>query len=107
MRRWQKITAWSIGGLLALILLLVGTLLIVGNTDSGRDLIVRMTSRLTKGNVQIAGIHGSFPASLDLDRLQLTVTHLSPGGIMLHGPALAFRSCGPDRVPRNWAHAEQ
>ena len=51
-------TAWSVGGLLTLILLLIGALLVVGNTDTGRDFVVRMTSRLTKGNVQIAGIHG-------------------------------------------------
>ena len=30
MRRWQKITAWSVGSLLALILLLIGTLLVIG-----------------------------------------------------------------------------
>jgi translocation and assembly module TamB len=87
MRRWQKITAWSVGGLLALILLLIGTLLIVGNTDSGRDFIVRMTSRLTKGNVQIAGIHGSFPASLDLDRLQLA----DDDGIWLYAEHISLR----------------
>lgn len=87
MRRWQKITAWSIGGLLASILLVLGTLLVVGNTDSGRDFIVRMTSRLTKGNVQIAGIHGSFPASLDLDRLQLA----DDDGIWLYAEHISLR----------------
>ena len=80
-------TAWSVGGLLALILLLISALLIVGNTDSGRDLIVRMTSRLTKGNVQIAGIHGSFPASLDLDRLQLA----DDDGIWLFAEHISLR----------------
>ena len=38
--------------LLALILLLVGALLIIGNTDSGRAFIVRLTAQLTKGHVQ-------------------------------------------------------
>jgi translocation and assembly module TamB len=87
MRRGLKITAWTAGALLALILLLIGALLIVGNTDSGRDFIVRMTSRLTKGNVQIAGIHGSFPASLDLDRLQLA----DDDGIWLFAEHISLR----------------
>lgn len=71
MRRGLKITAWSVGGLLTLTVLLVGALLIVGNTDSGRALIVRLTAQLTRGHVQLTGIHGSFPAALDLDRLEL------------------------------------
>jgi translocation and assembly module TamB len=87
MRRGLKITAWSVGAVLALILLLVSALLILGNTDSGRDLIVRMTSRLTKGNVQIAGIHGSFPAALDLDRLQLA----DDDGIWLFAEHISLR----------------
>jgi translocation and assembly module TamB len=97
MRRWQKITAWSVGGLLALILLVIGTLLIVGNTDSGRNLIVRMTSRLTNGKVQIAGIHGSFPASLDLDRLQLA----DDDGIWLYAEAISLRWTPSDLLFRH------
>jgi len=72
MRRGLKIAAWSAAGLLALILLLFGALLIVGNTESGRALIVRVTAQLTKGHVQLTGIHGSFPAALELDRLELS-----------------------------------
>ena len=72
MRRGLKITAWSAAVLAALIVLLFGTLLIVGNTDSGRAFIVRVTAQLTKGHVRLAGIHGSFPAALDLDRLELS-----------------------------------
>jgi translocation and assembly module TamB len=87
MRRGLKITAWTAGALLALILSLIGALLIVGNTDSGRDFIVRMTSRLTEGNVQIAGIHGSFPAALDLDRLQLA----DDDGIWLFAEHISLR----------------
>jgi translocation and assembly module TamB len=71
MRRGLKITAWSVAVLAAVIVLLFGALLIVGNTESGRALIVRVTAQLTKGHVQLAGIHGSFPAALDLDRLEL------------------------------------
>jgi translocation and assembly module TamB len=97
MRRWQKITAWIAGGLLALILLLIGTLLVVGNTDSGRDFIVRMTSRLTAGKVQIAGIHGSFPASLDLDRLQLA----DDDGIWLYAEHISLRWTPSDLIFRH------
>jgi len=67
-----KIAAWTTGGLLALIVLTAGALLIIGNTDWGRAQVVRMTPQLTQGHVQLAGIHGSFPAALDLDRLTLS-----------------------------------
>ncbi|MBS0421851.1 MAG: translocation/assembly module TamB domain-containing protein [Proteobacteria bacterium] len=97
MRRWQKITAWSVGGLLALILLVIGALLVIGNTNSGRDFIVRMTSRLTQGHVQIAGIHGSFPASLDLDRLQLA----DDDGIWLFAEAISLRWTPSDLLFRH------
>ena len=72
MRRALKISAWTLGSLLALLLVLVGALLIIGNTESGRAFIVRTTNRLTDGHVQLAGIKGSFPAALDLDKLQLS-----------------------------------
>jgi translocation and assembly module TamB len=72
MRRALKISACVAGGLVALILLLLGALLIIGNTDSGRALIVRLTAQLTKGHVHLSGINGSFPAALDLDRLELS-----------------------------------
>jgi len=71
MRRGLKITAWSVAVLAAVILVLFGALLIIGNTESGRAFIVRVTAQLTKGHVQLAGIHGSFPAALDLDSLEL------------------------------------
>jgi translocation and assembly module TamB len=72
MPRALKITAWTLGSLLALLVILVITVLIIGNTHSGRALIVRTTSRLTDGHVQLAGINGSFPSALDLDKLQLS-----------------------------------
>ncbi len=72
MRRALKISAWTLGSLLLLIVLLVGALLIIGNTESGRALIIRETNGLTDGHVQLTGINGSFPAALDLDRLQLS-----------------------------------
>ena len=71
MRRPLKIAAWSAGGLLLLIAVLVIGVLIIGNTQSGRAMVVRMSAQLTQGHVQIAGIHGSFPSALDLDKLEL------------------------------------
>jgi translocation and assembly module TamB len=72
MRRGLKITAWVLGSLPALVAVLVIAVLIIGNTNIGRALIVRTTSRLTDGHVQLSGINGSFPSALDLDRLQLS-----------------------------------
>jgi translocation and assembly module TamB len=97
MRRWQKILFWSVGALLALMLLVIGAVLVIGNTASGRDLIVRMTSRLTTGHVQIAGIHGSFPASLDLDRLQLA----DDDGIWLFAEHISLRWTPSDLLFRH------
>lgn len=87
MRRGLKITAWSAAALLILILLLIGALLIVGNTGSGRAFIVRLTAQLTKGHVQLAGIHGSFPSALDLDRLELS----DDGGVWLFAERISLR----------------
>ncbi|HEY6924357.1 MAG TPA: hypothetical protein VI653_12870, partial [Steroidobacteraceae bacterium] len=72
MPRALKIPVWILGSLVALVALLLLAVLIIGNTESGRALVVRMTSRLTDGHVQLAGINGSFPAALDLDKLQLS-----------------------------------
>ena len=87
MRRVLKISAWTLGSLVLLILLLVGALFIVGNTESGRALIVRTTARLTDGQVQLSGIEGSFPAALDLDRLQLSDAR----GVWLNAEHISLR----------------
>lgn len=72
MRRAVKISAWTVGGLLILSVALFAALLVAGNTESGRALIERLTARLTSGEVQLSGISGSFPASIDLASLQLS-----------------------------------
>jgi translocation and assembly module TamB len=54
-----------------MLVLLLGTVLIVPNTEAGRAFIVRKLSEVTDGKVRLVGIHGSFPAALDLDRLEL------------------------------------
>ncbi len=72
MRRALKISAWTMGGLAWLAILLGGTVFIAGNTDSGRAMIERLTLRLTSGHVALAGLNGSFPWRLTLERLQLS-----------------------------------
>jgi translocation and assembly module TamB len=72
MRRAIKISAWALGGLALLILLLVGALFNVGNTGPGRAMIEKATSRLTSGHVLLSGLAGAFPRQLTLQRLQLS-----------------------------------
>src|ERR1700742_3500191 len=69
--RAARIALWTGAGLLAVLVLLVGTVLIVPNTEGGRAYIVRKLSEVTDGKVRLVGVHGSFPAALDLDRLEL------------------------------------
>ena len=63
--------AWAFGALALLLLLLVGTVWILGNTAAGRVQIEKLTARLTKGQVQLSGLAGSFPSHLTLEQLQL------------------------------------
>jgi translocation and assembly module TamB len=72
MRRALKISAWTVGSLVLLCVLLLLTVLIIGNTDAGRRLIERLADRFTAGHVQLAQLSGPFPAALDLGRLQLS-----------------------------------
>ena len=55
MLRRHRVLVTIAVALIALPLLLVGTVLIVGNTDSGRGLIERTTDRLTAGQVTLQG----------------------------------------------------
>jgi translocation and assembly module TamB len=72
MRRPAKIALWSIGVLALLLLLVLGGLLIGGNTDPGRKAIESLTKRLTGGTVELSGLAGSFPSHLRLEHLQLS-----------------------------------
>jgi translocation and assembly module TamB len=84
MRRALKITAWSLAAVLAIALVLLAAVMVVGNTVRGRALIESMTARLTAGHVRLAGLGGSFPGALELERLELadergvwlTATHI-------------------------------
>jgi translocation and assembly module TamB len=70
-RRSLKIIAWIAGGLALLLTLVVGTVLILGNTAAGRVQIEKLVARLTGGNVQLSGLAGSFPSHLTLEELKL------------------------------------
>ncbi|HEY0748547.1 MAG TPA: translocation/assembly module TamB domain-containing protein [Steroidobacteraceae bacterium] len=67
----MKIAVWTLGALALLLLLLVGTIVMVGNTETGRHQIEKLIARLTAGDVQLTGLAGSFPSHLYLDQLQL------------------------------------
>jgi translocation and assembly module TamB len=69
-----KITAWALGAFALLLLLVIGTVWIVGNTAAGRVQIERLTAKLTQGHVQLSGLAGSFPSHLTLEQLQLSDT---------------------------------
>src|SRR5258708_38897909 len=71
MRRSLKITAWIAGGLVLLLVLVVGAVLIVGNTAAGRVQIEKLVARLTRGHVQLSGLAGSLPSHLTLEELRL------------------------------------
>lgn len=70
-RRSLKIIAWACGALALLLVLLVGTVWILGNTAAGRVQIEKLTAKLTQGHVQLSGLAGSFPSHLTLEQLQL------------------------------------
>jgi translocation and assembly module TamB len=70
-RRSLKVAAWVLGTPALLLVLLIGTVLIVGNSGKGRVQIERLTARLTGGHVQLSGLGGSFPGHLTLAQLQL------------------------------------
>ena len=72
MRRALKISAWTVGGIALLILVLGGVLIVGGNSNAGRALIEKMTYRLTSGHVSLAGLTGSFPQALFIERLELS-----------------------------------
>ena len=72
MRRPLKISAWVVGGLGLLFLLLGVAVYIAGNTGSGRAMIERLTRQLTSGHVSLSGLAGSFPQQMTLAHLELS-----------------------------------
>lgn len=93
MRRSVKIAVWTLGAVALLLLLLVGALFVIGNTDTGRHQIEKLVARLTAGNVLLTGLAGSFPSHLYLEQLQLkdnTGVWLTAKRIQLDWTPLAY-----------------
>ena len=87
MRRAARISAWIAGSLLTVIVALVAAVWIAGNTAGGRALIERSITRFSAGHVQLSGLSGSFPAAIDLARLQLADEH----GVWLTAERISLR----------------
>jgi translocation and assembly module TamB len=75
MRRVLRISAWAVGAVVLLVVVLGGAVMVAGNTDPGRALIERLTYRLSAGYVKLDGLSGSFPTQLTLRELQLIDAH--------------------------------
>jgi translocation and assembly module TamB len=93
MPKWLRITAWTLGGLLSLVLVLIAAVVVIGNTGSGRRLLESETAKLTSGRVRIMGFGGSFPADIEIASLELSDAKgvwLSANGISLHWSPLAL-----------------
>jgi translocation and assembly module TamB len=72
MSRRTKIAIWVGAGFFGVLLCVAIALFVVPNTNWGRGFIVKEVSKLTDGQVRLAGLKGSFPAALDLDRLEVS-----------------------------------
>ena len=71
MRRTLSISAWMVGALALLCLLIGAVIYIAGNTDRGRVMLENLIYAVTSGHVSLSGLSGSFPGQLTLDRLEL------------------------------------
>jgi translocation and assembly module TamB len=93
MRRFLEIGAWSVGAVLLLVVMIGATIVVAGNTSRGRVLIERLTARLTAGEVTVSDLGGSFPADLEIGRLQLRDARgvwLTAERVTLHWSPLAL-----------------
>jgi translocation and assembly module TamB len=89
MRRVARVFAWTLAAMVLLVAVLGGAVMVAGNTDAGRGMIERLTSRLTAGMVKLNGLSGAFPTRLTLEQLQL----VDRGGVWLTA----------DRVSLTWS----
>jgi translocation and assembly module TamB len=71
MRRFLKVAALVVTGLVLVLLLAVLLAYVLGNTERGRLLITGLVDRLTAHQVRLTGLTGDFPAHLKLDHLVL------------------------------------
>lgn len=86
MRLAWKRSAMGVAAILLLVIVLAGTVMVAGNTDSGRASIERWTYRLSAGHVKLSGLGGAFPFRLTLGELQL----LDGSGVWLTADGLAL-----------------
>lgn len=103
MRRALRITAWSLGSLVALLATISLIVLVGSNTNAGRHAIEQLTARLTSGRVRLSGLAGSFPTRIEAERLELADARgvwLTAERVELHWSptALLFRHVDIDRL---------
>jgi len=72
MRRAGKLLLWGLALLIAIPILLVGTVLLGANTDPGRRLIERVTDSVTSGMVRIEGLAGRFPDAIRVHAVRVS-----------------------------------
>lgn len=93
MPRAARIAAWSAGGLLLLVSIIVLAVIVIGNTGPGRRLLERETAKLTSGKVLVAGLGGRFPGNIKVARLELRDPKgvwMSARSVSLHWSPLAL-----------------
>lgn len=71
MRRALRYAGWSLVVAALLVVLLVGAVILAGNTRDGRRLLERATAQLTAGRVRVTGLTGRFPSQITVAQLQL------------------------------------
>ncbi|GAN68516.1 translocation/assembly module TamB domain-containing protein [Acetobacter orleanensis] len=71
LRRAGRVLGLSVGVLAGVSVLAVGIILVGANTGPGRRLLMKQTTALTGGTVNIAGLSGRFPDNFHLDSIAL------------------------------------
>ncbi|HUN25538.1 MAG TPA: translocation/assembly module TamB domain-containing protein [Steroidobacteraceae bacterium] len=93
MARALSILGWTAAVVVLLAAVIVGAVLTIPNTAGGRALIERWVPRLSSGTVRLSDLGGSFPAAIDLGRLQIADERgvwLSAQGIRVRWSPLAL-----------------
>ncbi|MGC8518222.1 MAG: translocation/assembly module TamB domain-containing protein [Steroidobacteraceae bacterium] len=93
MRRALRYAGWTLAAAVLLGLLVLGAVILAGNTRDGRRLIERETAELTAGRVRLSGLAGRFPAQITIARLQLGDARgvwMSAHDLSLHWSPLAL-----------------
>ncbi|HEX8756021.1 MAG TPA: translocation/assembly module TamB domain-containing protein, partial [Steroidobacteraceae bacterium] len=85
MPRAARIAAWSLGGLILLVLILIAAMVVIGNTAAGRRLLESETAKLTSGRVRIAGLAGKFPSDIELASLEMS----DPKGVWMRAQGVS------------------